>query len=56
LKGICSEAGLEVLDLPRGLRVRDTSTHRFYFNYANTALETGGLKIDPAGVEWARLR
>jgi beta-galactosidase len=56
LKGICSEAGLEVLDLPSGLRVRDTSTHRFYFNYANTALETGGLKIDPAGVEWAKLR
>jgi beta-galactosidase len=43
---------LEVLDLPEGLRVRDTGTHRFVFNYAPEAVTYDGTQIPPAGVHW----
>jgi beta-galactosidase len=43
---------LEVLDLPEGLRVRDTGTHRFVFNYAPEVVTYDGTQIPPAGVHW----
>lgn len=33
LRAICAKAGLETLDLPDGLRVRDAGRFRFVFNY-----------------------
>ncbi|MEY8097154.1 beta-galactosidase [Falsihalocynthiibacter sp. S25ZX9] len=48
----CVDLGMEVTDLPDGLRIRDTQTHRFYVNYAPEDLEHEGLKIPAAGVVW----
>ena len=48
-------AGLETLVLPEGLRVRDTDTHRFWFNYAPVALEFEGRVFEPGAVLWEAL-
>ena len=45
-------AGLETLALPEGLRVRDTDTHRFWFNYAPVAQEYEGRMLEPGAVLW----
>jgi beta-galactosidase len=52
VRGLCAEAGLSALELPDGLRVRDTARHRFVFNYAPEALAWGGVMVPPAGVHW----
>ena len=44
--------GLPVLDLPSGLRVRDTPTHRFWINHAPDSLTCNGRTAPPAGVLW----
>ena len=44
--------GLPVLDLPSGLRVRDTATHRFWINYAAEPLTCNGRTVGPADVMW----
>jgi beta-galactosidase len=51
----CADLDIEVTDLPDGLRIRDTQTHRFYINYAPEDLEHKGLKIPAAGVVWKDL-
>ena len=53
VRDLCREAGIETLDLPDGLRVRDTARHRFVFNYAPEPLPWAGtILIPPAGVFW----
>ena len=52
LTAICQEIGLETDPLPEGLRLRDTATHRFVFNYNAVPVEWGGVIIPPAGVHW----
>ena len=47
--------GLPVLDLPPGLRVRDTATHRFWINYAAEPLGCDGRSVGPADVMWEPL-
>ena len=47
--------GLPVLDLPRGLRVRDTPTHRFWINHAPEAITCNGRTVPAAGVLWEPL-
>ncbi|MEO0391141.1 MAG: beta-galactosidase [Pseudomonadota bacterium] len=47
---LCPEALAE--PLPQGLRLRDTRTHRFAFNYAATPTVWEGRSIDAAGVTW----
>ena len=42
--------GLPVLDLPPGLRVRDTAAHRFWLNYASEPRTCAGRTVEPAGV------
>ena len=42
--------GLPVLDLPSGLRVRDTPSHRFWLNYAPETIDFEGRTVEPAGV------
>lgn len=46
------QAGLATVRLPDGLRLRDTASHRFAFNYAATTVEWMDQKIPPAGVAW----
>ncbi len=51
----CAELGLTTTKLPDGLRVRDTDTHRFYFNYTTAPLTWEGTTIPAAGVHWEPL-
>ena len=52
---ICAECGIQSTPLPDGLRVRDTATHRFVFNYAKHPQVWNGTTIAAAGVHWEPL-
>ena len=41
--------------LPEGLRVRDTATHRFWFNYDSAPVSYEGRDIPAAGVHWEEI-
>ncbi len=49
---IATSAGLIIERMPPGLRVRDTATHRFAFNYAAQPTIWRGVAIPPGGVHW----
>ncbi len=53
--GLCDALELETLSLPEGLRIRDTDTHRFVFNYAAHTQSWNGTIIPAAGVHWEPL-
>lgn len=55
IKDLCDETGLTHHALPEGLRLRDTDTHRFVFNYAPEPMTWNGVEIAPAGVHWVAL-
>ncbi|MBL9053456.1 MAG: hypothetical protein JNN02_06970, partial [Tabrizicola sp.] len=44
--------GIETDPLPEGLRLRDTATHRFLFNYNAVPVDWAGVTIPAAGVHW----
>ncbi len=44
--------GLVLRPLPEGLRLRDTASHRFAFNYGPDPVRYGGLTLAPAGLHW----
>ncbi len=48
LKTLAEGEGLDVLDLPAGLRVRDTKTERFWFNYSASPVNFGDIELAPA--------
>ncbi|WP_179378811.1 beta-galactosidase [Jannaschia marina] len=50
LRDIADAAGLATLDLPEGLRIRDTGTERFVFNYASRPIDFDCHTLEPAGV------
>jgi beta-galactosidase len=52
---LCDTLAIETFDLPKGLRIRDTATHRFVFNYAPKARKWGDVIIPAAGVHWEEL-
>ncbi|PIE07325.1 MAG: beta-galactosidase [Rhodobacterales bacterium] len=43
-------AGLELLDLPDGVRRRDTGGERFWFNYDTVPHEVAGRRLEPVSV------
>jgi beta-galactosidase len=53
--GLCDVLDLPTHTLPAGLRIRDTATHRFVFNYAPKAQNWHGTIIPAAGVHWEPL-
>ncbi|PUB10685.1 beta-galactosidase [Yoonia sediminilitoris] len=55
IRAIAAELDLSAHDLPEGLRIRDTATHRFVFNYAPKAQKWGDRMIPAAGVHWETL-
>ena len=55
IRDLCAELGLQTLDLPEGLRIRDTATHRFVLNYAGHPQVWNGVTIPAAGVHWESL-
>ena len=52
LRDACAEVGVETIDLPEGVRVRDAGTRRFWFNYGPEAVTAAGRRLPPAGVRW----
>ena len=50
LTPLCAQAGLEVIDLPEGLRRRDTASETFWFNYAAHDVTFDGRDFAPASV------
>ena len=53
--GLCDAVQLPQHRLPEGLRIRDTVSHRFVFNYAPKAQTWHDAIIPPAGVHWEKL-
>ena len=47
-----NEADLDITPMPEGLRIRDTQSHRFYFNYSTKQQTCEGVKLAPASVQW----
>lgn len=52
LGAACAAEGLACETLPPGLRLRDTTTHRFAFNYGAEPATHAGVTLAPAGVHW----
>ena len=50
LTAACAEEGIETLDLPEGVRVRDAGPHRFWFNHGPEPATAHGVHLPPAGV------
>ena len=50
--GLCDAAGVETHQMPDGLRLRDTATMRFLFNYGPKPVTWNGTTIPAAGVHW----
>ena len=50
LTPLCAQAALEVIDLPEGLRRRNTATETFWFNYAAHDVTFDGRDFAPASV------
>ncbi len=55
LRKLCAGIGIETLDLPEGLRVRDTEQHRFWINYGPDPVTFDGRRIAAADVHWEPL-
>lgn len=49
---VASEAGIDIVALPDGLRLRDTAGFRFAFNYAPEPIDWNGVTLPPGGVHW----
>jgi len=47
---LCAGAGLTTLSMAEGVRIRDTATERFWFNYSNETVTTEAGTLPPAGV------
>ncbi len=56
IRGLCATAGVEITPVTDGLRIRDTKTHRFVFNYAPEDAEYNGITLPAAGVYWTELK
>lgn len=50
LRDACGRAGINVTEMPEGVRRRDTATERFWFNYGTETVEVDGEALPPAGV------
>ncbi|WP_417524702.1 beta-galactosidase [Marinovum sp.] len=46
----CDKAGLEICEMPEGVRRRETGAETFWFNYSETAAEVAGRSLPPISV------
>ncbi|WP_323764911.1 beta-galactosidase [Marinovum sp.] len=46
----CDKVGLEVSEMPEGVRRRDTGTETFWFNYSESAAQVAGINLPPISV------
>ena len=47
---VCDKVGLETITLPDSVRIRDTATERFWFNFDTVEQDIDGRKLDPISV------
>ncbi len=52
LSHACKLQEIPTLKLPEGVRVRDSTSHRFVFNYSAEPVNIFGLELESAGVVW----
>lgn len=52
LAAACVETGIAAEPMPEGLRCRDASGRRFYFNYGADDVQHNGITVPAAGVVW----
>ena len=52
---LAQEQDLPNMDLPQDIRIRDTQTHRFWFNYGPKAITWNDIMLPAAGVHWEPL-
>ncbi|MCP1170521.1 beta-galactosidase [Limimaricola litoreus] len=50
LAALCARAGLNTVELPEGIRRRDTARERFWFNHTTQAVQVEGLELPPISV------
>ncbi len=50
IKRACASAGVDTFELPDGVRVRDTGSERFWFNYNATTEKVGDLTLSAGAV------
>ncbi len=50
LANACTRARIATMELPEGVRIRDTATERFWFNYSAESKVAGGHTLAPTGV------
>jgi beta-galactosidase len=55
LSDVCIAQNISITNLPNSVRVRDTESHRFWFNYSETESIVGKVKLAPSGVVWESL-
>ena len=48
MRMVLEGTGVRLIDLPAGLRVRETATERFWFNYTATSVEYRGRNLAAA--------
>ena len=52
---LAQEKNLPIMDLPKEIRIRDTETHRFWFNYGPNEVTCNNITLPAAGVHWEGL-
>jgi beta-galactosidase len=50
VKDLCAQAEVDITNLPKGVRLRDTQTERFWFNHNPHSVEIEGKTLESAGV------
>ncbi|MGR3683277.1 beta-galactosidase [Sagittula sp.] len=50
IAGLCARAGLDTVELPEGVRRRDTGAERFWFNHTEHAIRVEGRDLPPLSV------
>ncbi|SDF17726.1 beta-galactosidase [Limimaricola pyoseonensis] len=50
LAGLCARAGLDTIELPDGVRRRDTGAERFWFNHTEADAHVEGMVLPPISV------
>ena len=50
LNDACARAGIATQELPDGVRIRETASERFWFNYTSNAVDVHGRSLPAAGV------
>nr|MCS5558004.1 hypothetical protein [Oceanospirillaceae bacterium] len=50
VKSVCGMANVPTLDMPEGVRCRNTGTHLFWFNYDNKHHHVSEEVLEPGGV------